>query len=103
MVRQGNEDDRLTALERAFVALRSELREEMDRGFNRVDARMDRLDARMDRLEDQFGELRTEVSASIRTTQQAIYELQRTIIRVGAGLGGTVVASLIAALLAGHF
>ena len=110
MVRQGNDDDRLDALERAFVALRSELRVEMDQRFDRVEVRLGRVDDQFAELRNQFMELRAEVSAGAQSTQQTIVgmqqtiiELQRTIIRVGAGLGGTVVASLIAALLAGHF
>jgi hypothetical protein len=83
MVRQGNDDDRLDALERAFVALRSELTAEMDRRF-------DRVDSRLDRVED-----------GIQSLQQTIIKLQQTMIVVGVGLAGTLAASLIAVLAAG--
>jgi hypothetical protein len=87
MVRQGNDDDRLDALERAFVALRAELTAEMDRRFDRVDSRLDRIENRM---ED-----------GMQSLQQTIIKLQQTMIVVGASLVGTLAAALIAVLAAG--
>lgn len=93
IVSQGDED-RIDTLERAVVTLHSELMAEMDRRFDRVDARIDRVD-------DQLVELRGEVHTAVQSTQQTMIKLQQTIIVVGAGLMGTVVASLIAVLAAG--
>jgi uncharacterized protein (DUF3084 family) len=54
MVRQGKDEDRLEALERAVVALSSELRAEMDRRFDETNARLDRMEERFDRRFEQI-------------------------------------------------
>lgn len=86
MVRQGNDEDRLDALERAFVALRSELMAEMDRRFDRVDARLDRMDERFDRVDEKFGEKFDRVD-------EKFERLHRLLVIVSASMLGTVIAA----------
>ncbi|HEX2393182.1 MAG TPA: hypothetical protein VHI77_09715 [Solirubrobacterales bacterium] len=54
MARQGKDEDRIDALERAFVTLHSELTAEMDRRFDKVDARLDKMEERFDRRFEQI-------------------------------------------------
>jgi archaellum component FlaC len=82
MVRQGNDDDRLGALERAFVALHSELTAEMDRRFDRVDARLDRMEDRFDRVDEKFERV-----------EERFERMHQLLIKVCASLIGTLIVT----------
>jgi hypothetical protein len=63
--------------------------DQIDRRFDQVDARFDRVDARLDRVDAELGSIRG-----------GIADLRTTMIRVGAAVGGGIIAGLLGVIAA---
>jgi tetrahydromethanopterin S-methyltransferase subunit G len=63
--------------------------DQIDRRFDQVDARFDRVDSRLDRVDARLDGVHTELG-----------ELRTTVIRIGAGVGGGIIAGLLGVIAA---
>jgi hypothetical protein len=81
-MRQSWSDDRLDDLNRR-----------VDDGFNRVDAQFARVDRQFARVDRQFAELRAEMNLRFDHGEARFDSLQQTMIRIGAGMIGTLIAT----------
>jgi len=63
--------------------------DQIDRRFDQVDRRFDWIDAELSGIHGEIGGIRGEIS-----------ELRTTIIRIGGGVGGTIIAGLLGVIAA---
>jgi hypothetical protein len=78
------------------------LNHRVDEGFKLVGQRFEQVDHRFDRVEANAGELRVEMNTRFDRLESRFDAMQRTMIQVGAGLIGTLVVAVVAAIAAAN-